>query len=157
MCGTRVLRSLVALLAAVLVMFSYPPASVAQSTDQSMQERMRDLQQQIDQLNQQLKQMQQDQAKTQQQVNATEQQVTTTAKQASVTEKKVSAADKTLTTFMKGFFGTFDVSIDATTKGMNGMVAYPYTCSTPEGGLPCFVPPGTSPKRGRTAASAGCR
>ena len=51
MFGTRMLRSLVALLAAVLVVFSYPAASVAQSTDQSMQARMRDLQQQIDELN----------------------------------------------------------------------------------------------------------
>ena len=28
---------------------------------------------------------------------------------------------------MKGFFGTLDVSIDETTKGMGGMVAYPYS------------------------------
>ena len=28
---------------------------------------------------------------------------------------------------MKGFFGTLDVSIDYTTKGMNGFVAYPYS------------------------------
>ncbi len=127
MCGTRVLRSLLALVAAVLVMFSYPPASVAQSTDQSMQERMRDLQQQIDQLNQQLKQMQQDQAKTQEQVRTTAQQASATAKESSATAKQVSAADKTLNTFMKGFFGTLDVSIDATTKGIDGLVAYPYS------------------------------
>src|SRR5580704_6956412 len=28
---------------------------------------------------------------------------------------------------MKGFFGTLDVSIDYTTKGMDGFVAYPYS------------------------------
>ena len=28
---------------------------------------------------------------------------------------------------MKGFFGTLDVSIDYTTKGMNGFIAYPYS------------------------------
>jgi predicted porin len=121
MCGTRVLRSLVALLAAVLVIFSYSAASVAQSTtDQSMQERMRNLQQQIDQLNQQLKQMKDDQTKTQQQVSAT-------AKESSATAKQVSAADKALSTFMKGFFGTLDISLDETTKGMSGMVALPYS------------------------------
>ncbi len=127
MCGTRVLRSLVALLAAVLVIFSYSAASVAQSTtDQNMQDRMRQLQQQIDELNQQLKQMREEQAKTQQQVTTTQQQVSATATQASATDKKVGAADKALSTFMKGFFGTLDVSIDGTTKGIDGLVAYPY-------------------------------
>ena len=69
MSRTRVIRSLVALLAGVLVVFSYSATTVAQSTDQNMQDRMRDLQQQIDQLNQQLKQMREEQAKTQQQAS----------------------------------------------------------------------------------------
>jgi predicted porin len=144
MCGSRVLRSLVALLAAFLVMFSYPAASVAQSTDQSMQDRMRDLQQQIDQLNQQLKQMQQDQAKTQQQVQATQQQASTAAQQVSATQKKVETADKAFNDLLKGFFGTLDMSIDETTKGMSDMLAFPYSCTGPGGTLPCTA--GTTPK-----------
>jgi predicted porin len=152
MCGTRVLRSLVALLAAVVVFFSHQGGAAAQAgsaqTDQSMQDRIRQMQQQIDELNRQLQQMKADQAKTQQQVQATQQQATQTAQQFTATQKKVDAADKSMQTFMKGFFGTLDVSIDDTTKGMNGFVAYPYTCSTPQGGLPCFIPPGTAPKMG---------
>ncbi|HEX3849237.1 MAG TPA: porin, partial [Steroidobacteraceae bacterium] len=33
--------------------------------------------------------------------------------------------------FVKGFFGTLDVSIDDSTKGMNGFVAYPYSYVNP--------------------------
>jgi predicted porin len=142
MCGSRVLRSLVALLAAVI--FSYSTASVAQSTDQGMQDRMRDLQQQIDQLNQQLKQMKEDQAKTQQQVQATQQQASTAAQQAGATQKKVETADKAFNDFLKGFFGTLDMSIDETTKGMSDMLAFPYSCTGPGGTLPCTA--GTTPK-----------
>jgi predicted porin len=122
----RVIRSLVALLAAMLAVCGYSGPTLAQSNDQTMQDRMRDLQQQIDQLNQQLKQMREEQARTQQQVSATQQQASATAQQAAATEKKVGVADKALTTFMKGFFGTLDVSIDGTTKGIDGLVAYPY-------------------------------
>ena len=32
--------------------------------------------------------------------------------------------------FLKGFYGTLDVSVDYTTKGMNGLVAYPYGYAT---------------------------
>lgn len=32
---------------------------------------------------------------------------------------------------LKGFYGTFDVSFDATTKGMDGFVAYPYSLNDP--------------------------
>jgi predicted porin len=129
MCGTRMLRSLVVLLAAAVVQFGYPVTSFAQSTE-SLQDRMRDLQQQIDQLNQQLKQMREDQAKTQQQASSASQQAT-------ATQKKVEAADKSMSDFMKGFFGTFDMSIDETTKGMNGMLAYGYSCTGANGGPPC--------------------
>ena len=33
--------------------------------------------------------------------------------------------------FIKGFYGTLDVSIDDATKGMNGFVAYPYSYADP--------------------------
>jgi len=149
MCGARVLRSLVALLAAVSLFCCYCAAAAAQqSSDQSMQDRMRSLQQQIDELNQQLKQMRDEQTKTQQQVNATSQQANATAQQVVAAEKKVGTADKALATFMKGFYGTLDMSLDETTKGINGMQAFPVTCTGAGGGLPCSVPPGTPPKGG---------
>ena len=116
MFGTRMLRSLVALLAAVLVVFSYAGRSVAQSTpstDPDAQARMRILQERMDELDRELKSLKEEQ--------------TQTVKQVSSTAKQVSAADSKLTTFMKGFFGTLDVSMDYTTKGMEGMVALPYS------------------------------
>ena len=113
MCGTRVLRSLVALTAAALVICSYSASSVAQTT-QDEEARMRILQQRIDDLSKQLKQIQDEQAKT---------------------AKTVSTVDKAWNTFIKGFFGTLDVSIDATTKGMENMVAYHWG-SAPNGGPP---------------------
>jgi predicted porin len=107
MSGTRMLRSLAALLAVTLAVFSYSSQSVAQSTEQDTQAaRMRILQQRIDDLAKELKSMKEEQGKT---------------------TKIVTASDKRFNTFMKGFFGTMDVSIDYTTKGMDGMVAYPFS------------------------------
>ena len=114
MCGTRLIRSLPAFLAAFLVVCSYSVATVAQTTDQSSDARMRVLQQRIDDLSKQLKKVQDEQTKT---------------------TKVVNTVDKAWNTFIKGFFGTLDVSIDATTKGMNNFVAYHYG-SAPNGGGP---------------------
>jgi predicted porin len=130
MCGTRVLRSLAALLAAAVFAFAYSGPTLAQSSDQDVNARIRSMQEKIDELSRELKQLKDEQTKT-------EQQVTTTAKQ-------VDSADKSLSTFMKGFFGTFDMSIDATTKGMSDMLAFPYGCSGPNGTPPCTA--GTTPK-----------
>src|SRR5579863_5390377 len=106
MSGTRMLRPLAALLAATVVVFGYSAPTVAQSTDQDTQARIRILQERIDALGKELKGMKEEQGKT---------------------EKVVGAADKRMNTFMKGFFGTLDASMDYTTKGMNGMVAYPFS------------------------------
>jgi predicted porin len=108
-------RTLLALLAGVLTLCSYSVATVAQTADQSTDARMRVLQQRIDDLNKQLKQIQEDQTKT---------------------DKVVGTIDKAWNQFIKGFFGTFDVSIDATTKGMQGFVAYSYSTNNPTGGPP---------------------
>jgi predicted porin len=106
MFNTRLQRPLVAALAALLVVLSFSTQVAAQSADQDQQAKMRILQERIDQLNRDLKAMQEEQTKT---------------------TKIVSGMDKAFTSFMKGFFGTMDVSVDGTTKGMNGMVAYPYS------------------------------
>ena len=104
MCSTKVLRSLVAALAAVMVWLSYSGPTLAQMTAaQDQDARMRILQQRIDDMSKQIKQMQEEQAKT---------------------TKTVSTVDKAWNTFIKGFFGTLDVSLDATTKGMSDLVAY---------------------------------
>jgi predicted porin len=123
MCGTKVLRSLFALLATALIGFGYTAQSVAQSADQDA--RMRTLQERIDALAKELKAMKEEQSKTAQTVTAT--------------AKTVSAADKTLSTFMKGFSGTLDISLEGTTKGMSGLVAYPYGYATGAPGSPYVI------------------
>ena len=110
MFGTRVVTSLVAFAATVVVLFTYSSPILAQTADQDA--KMKVLQQRIDDMSKQLKQLQDEQAKT---------------------TKTVSTVDKAWNTFIKGFFGTLDVSIDETTKGMNGMVAYGYACSGANG------------------------
>jgi predicted porin len=104
MFGTRMLRALAAVSAAVLVVFSYPGGSFAQTADEEA--RMRIIQQRIDDLSRQLHELQEQQ--------------TATAKEVSYTSSRFQ-------TFLKGFFGTFDMSLEAATKGMGGMVAYPYS------------------------------
>jgi predicted porin len=103
------------LLAAALVVCSYSVSTAAQTADQQQEARMRVLQQRIDDMSKQLKQLQDEQTKA---------------------TKTLTTIDKAWNTFIKGFFGTLDVSIDATTKGMNGFVAYPYTSLGVNGGPP---------------------
>jgi predicted porin len=127
MCGTKVLRTLVALLATLLIGFGYAAQAVAQSAAQpaDQETRMRQLQERIDALAKELKAMKEEQTKTAQTVTAT--------------AKTVSTADKTLSNFMKGFFGTLDISIDDTTKGMNSLVAFPWNYATGAPGSPYVI------------------
>ena len=115
MCSTRALRSLVALLAAIVTVCGYSAASFAQSADQSQEAKIRVLQERIDALSKELKAIEEENTKT---------------------TKTVATVDKAWNTFIKGFFGTLDVSIDETTKGMNGMVAYHWGTNDPLGGPP---------------------
>jgi len=98
--------------------WSYSGPTLAQATAQDEDARMRILQQRIDDLSKQLKQIQDEQAKT---------------------SKTVATVDKAWNTFIKGFFGTLDVSIDYTTKGMEDMIAYHLACTGPNGGPPCTL------------------
>ena len=113
MFSTRLQRSLAAALAALLVVLSYSSSVAAQSADQDA--RMRALQQQVEELNKEMKALKEESSKT---------------------TKTVSTVDKAWNTFIKGFFGTLDVSIDYTTKGMNDMVAYGYASTGVNGGPP---------------------
>src|SRR6201993_4482533 len=126
MCSTRVLRSLIALVAALVMACGYSAAAFAQSADQSQDAKIRILQERIDALSKELKSIKDEQDKT---------------------TKTVSTVDKAWNTFIKGFFGTLDVSIDYTTKGMNDMIAYGYGPNAPLGGPPYF---NTGPKGAAT-------
>ncbi len=59
---------------------------------------------------------------------------------------KEAPAETKFDKFLKGFYGTLDVSIDATTKGENGMVAYPYGYASGAPGSPYVITGG--PKAG---------
>jgi predicted porin len=120
MCGTRVVRSLAMSLIAGMLFFSYSAPTRAQAAPADQDAKMRILQQRIDDLSKQLKEIQDQEAKT---------------------SKTVSTVDKAWNTFIKGFFGTLDVSIDATTKGMSDFVAYPYTSLGVAGGPPYMQGP----------------
>ena len=118
--GNRIRGGLLAALSALLVVFCCPYPSVAQTSQsdktQELQDKLRTLQQQMDQLNQELKALQQQQ----QQQNQDLQKATVAANKA---QETVTRQQSLWDTFMKGFFGTLDVSVDYTTKGMNGLVA----------------------------------
>jgi predicted porin len=126
MCGTKVLRSLAVSLAAGMLYLSYSGPTLAQGAPADQDAKMRVLQQRIDDMSKQLKQLQDEQTKT---------------------SKTVSTVDKAWSTFIKGFFGTLDVSIDYTTKGMSDMVAYHLACTGPNGTPPCILDH-TNPKNG---------
>ena len=120
--GSRVRGCLIAMLVASLVVLSYPGTTRAQTQSsqaaqtEELQEKLRTLQQQMDDLNQALKALQQQQ----QQQNQDVQKATVAASKA---QEVVTKQQGLWDTFMKGFFGTLDASVDYTTKGMNGMVA----------------------------------
>jgi predicted porin len=61
--------------------------------------------------------------------------------------KEAPPAEPKFEAFLKGFYGTLDVSIDDTTKGMSGLVAYPYSLVDPTNPSLGYVQ-GTTPKVG---------
>lgn len=105
---------------------------------------------QTDALKAQLKAMQEQMQKLQQQIDALSQQRSAPppAAAAAVPAATMEEKEPLLHEIIKGFYGTLDVSLDDTTKGMNGFVAY--------GNNPVCLPPApycgftinTSPKNG---------
>ncbi|HXR20078.1 MAG TPA: porin [Steroidobacteraceae bacterium] len=127
----------VALLASGLMIYTYAGQSAAQSAqDQSMQDRMRILQQRIDDLAQQL-----DAMKKEQQAQAAKAAAAPAAPAAAPSGagaevakaggKKEAAPESKFDNFMKGFFGTLDVSFDDTTKGIDQGSAFHWNYADP--------------------------
>ena len=110
-----------AILSALLLLTGYSERALAQTADATtLQQQMQQMQQKVDDLNRQLQALKQQQATAAPapagtQV-ATEVQ-TKSAPPAASSEPKFDA-------FIKGFYGLLDVSLDETTKGMDGMIAY---------------------------------
>jgi predicted porin len=149
-----------AALAGVLAIACYPTPSRA-ADDPALKEQIRILKQRIDELNQQVDAL----AKKQEQQAAAA--AAAAAKPAAAPavgppaepkfeafakEQKEKGAEPKLAAFLKGFYGTLDVSIDETTKGMSDFVAYPWTSLGVAGGPPYSAGPpkgGGAPPFGR--------
>lgn len=145
MIGNRACGPQLAGLSALLVVSSFPGSSIAQTSQsaqtEELQNKMRNLQQQMEELNQQLKALRDQQQQQTQDV----QKATAAATKANEVVVKEQTA---FANFMKGFFGTLDVSVDYTTKGMDGLVAYPYSFNTDANGNYTGFTRGTTPKSG---------
>ena len=135
----RASKLLGAVLAAVLLLAGFPGRSFADPAADAaaLKEQIRVMKQQIDELNKQVDNL----AKKQQEQAAAKPAPTPGAGppepkfEAFAKEYKEKGAEPKLATFMKGFFGTLNASIDYTTKGMSDMVAYHFG-SAPDGGPP---------------------
>jgi predicted porin len=90
----------------------------------ALKEQMRIMQQQMEELQKQV------QALSKQPAQPAPPAVAAPAKpgeQGPTVAKAAPPAEPLFDKFIKGFYGTLDVSVDETTKGMNGFVAYPYS------------------------------
>src|SRR5579862_3668917 len=93
------------------------PGFAQQATDPAaLQEQLRNLQRQLDQLNQQMQALKQQQAQPAPAAAA--------AAPPPPVAKALPPPEPKFEKFLKGFYGTVDVSLDYTTKGMEGMTAY---------------------------------
>jgi len=137
---TKAHGSLAALLAAGLVISGYSASGFAQTAqDQTMQDRMRIMQERIDDLARQLDAMKKEQQEQQAKAAATPAAPAAPATGAgpaapSVAKsggKKEAEPETKFDRFMKGFFGTFDVSLDDTTKGIDQKSAFHWNYANP--------------------------
>jgi len=144
---TKVPRFLFAALAAVLVIAAYPGRGQADEAadNAALKEQMRILMQRIDDLTRQV-----DSLSKQQAAQAATPPAPTVAPvvppPAPMVAKEAPPAEPKFDKFIKGFYGTLDVSLDDTTKGINGLVADSYSLANPanpNGGFVNNGPKGT--------------
>ena len=108
---------------------------------QALKEQMRQMQQQMQQLQKQLDALANKQAA--QAAAPAPAGPPVSAKSGAATgnaaEQQLSPLEKKFDNFLKGFYGTLDISVDATTKGMNNLVAYPYNYASGAPGSPYVI------------------
>jgi predicted porin len=137
--GTKVLSVVFAALAALAIV----PATAAAAEDEDA--KIRALQQQIQELSQQVEKLSKEQA-------AQKQAAAAAAAGPTPAPKAVAAApaEPLFEKFMKGFFGTLDLSVDYTTKGMGNLVAYPWGYASGAPGSPYVITgPAKAPPYGK--------
>src|SRR5215469_8411072 len=105
-------RLLVAALAGSLLIGGYPARSLAQDSaeTQALKEQLRQMQQKMDELTRQ--------------INAVAQKQAQAPAGPAPGAKPAAPAEPKFEAFIKGFYGTLDVSFDNTTKGIQGLTAY---------------------------------
>lgn len=125
---------LLSLAASGLLMGGYAERSLAQTAqDQQMQDQMRILQERLNDLSRQLEDLRRQQAQQQSQAAAAPAAPAAPAAGAAVSapsKPKVEPETK-FDKFVKGFFGTFDMSFDDTTKGIDQTSAYHWSYANP--------------------------
>jgi len=134
-------RYLFAVLATVLVIAGYPGRVLADDAadNAALKEQMRVLMQRVNDLTKQVENLTKQQQQTQQAAAApvAPAAAAPAAVPAAPAEPKFDAFMKAnqgepkLAAFLKGFYGTLDVSFDDTTKGINGLVADSYSLVNP--------------------------
>jgi predicted porin len=102
---------------------------------QALKDQMRIMQQQMQQLQQQLDSLSQKQA-AQQAAGPPASAATAPAGKAKEAKETMSPLEKKFDTFLKGFYGSLDVSVDYTTKGIYNTAAYPWSYETGAPGSP---------------------
>jgi predicted porin len=128
---------LFAALAGILLIAGYPAAGFADEAadNAALKEQMRILMQRIDDLSRQVDSLQKQQASTQPALPTPAAPVALPAPAAAPPAPKVAketpSAEPKFDKFLKGFYGTLDVSFDDTTKGINGLTAYSYSLVDP--------------------------
>ncbi|HEY1725498.1 MAG TPA: porin [Steroidobacteraceae bacterium] len=126
-----------ALVASLVLLAGYPARSAADEAadNAALKEQMRVMMQRIDDLTKQVENMKQQQEQQQAAVlapAAVPQPVQGPGAAAEVPKvAKEAPAEPKFEKFIKGFYGTLDVSYDYTTKGINGLTAYGYTLVDP--------------------------
>jgi predicted porin len=133
---TKVPGFLFAALAAVLVIAAYPGRSFADEAadNAALKEQMRVMMQRIDELTKQVDSLSKQQAAAQPGAPAgmpMPMPMPGAAAPAPKVAKEAPPAEPKFDKFLKGFYGTLDVSFDDTTKGINGLTAYSYSLVDP--------------------------
>ena len=101
---------------------------------QALKDQMRIMQQQMQQLQQQLDTLSKKQEA--QPAGPPASAATSPAVKAKEANETMSPLEKKFDTFLKGFYGSLDASVDYTTKGINNPVAFPYGYATGAPGSP---------------------
>jgi predicted porin len=133
-------KALCAMCMAVVFLAALPVSSRASDDDEvrALQQQMQEMAKRLDAL--QKKQEQQEAAQKQAAAQA-QSQAPVAAGTPGPTPKaqQAASADSRFDKFMKGFFGTLDLSVDYTTKGMGGLEAFPYGYASGAPGSPFVI------------------